>query len=352
MTIYTNGKLSLLLAALMFSAVATGNAEPLPDPDNGALSGTFYFPDSTEGASIVQKSHQAISMFAITSSHSTNEDNGDERLTLDGETTRVELRFRYGLGERLEIGIRLPYVWHESGNLDPLVKNWHQAFGIPLGSRVRREDNQLEFSYADSSGTQFDYQHNSHGVGDLRLIAGWQLTDGPNHSSALRFGLKLPTGNSDDLHGSGSTDVSAGIAGDWKQLFGFSRLNGFYRAHVNFVGEPDLLPDRYNDVIGQFSTGAGFQLTKSIELRLQAAARSATYESEVEILGQDAAWITFGGNIRLSNSYELSLAVTEDLNVRSAPDISFLIALRYDPNSANSGLGFAKRITGSVATAH
>jgi len=323
----------LLCVACLSSLLAVGAAEPLHDPDNGALSGTFHFPDSTEGARLVPRGRHAFSMFVITSSHSTNEDRGIEMLTLDGETTRLELTYRYGLGERLEIGIRLPYVWHESGSFDSFVENWHQAFGLPLGSRDGREHNQLEFSYQDTSGTQFDYRNHSNGIGDLRLIAGWRLTDGPNHSSALRFGVKLPTGSSEDFHGSGGTDISLGIAGDWKQLFGLSKLNGFYRAHVNYIGEPDLLPDRYNEFIGQISTGVGYQLFESFELRLQAAARGANYESEVEILGQDAAWLTFGGNIRLSDNYELSLAVTEDLNVRSAPDISFLIALRYSPES-------------------
>jgi hypothetical protein len=333
MTARSTGKPCLLLAVCMFSVIATADAGPLHDPDNGALSGTFHFPDSTEGASLVPHGRHAISMFAIMSSHSTNEQRGDETLTLDGETTRVELKYRYGLGERLEIGIRIPYVWHESGSLDSFIENWHQAFGLPLGSRVRREDDQLEFSYQDVSGTQFDYQSNSNGIGDLRLIAGWRLANGLNHSSALRFGIKLPTGDSANLHGSGGTDVSVGIAGDWKQLFGSDRLNGYYRAHVSYVGEPDLLSDRYNDIIGQFSTGMGYQLSRSIELRLQAAARSATHDSGTEILGQDSAWITFGGNIRLSDNYQLSLAVAEDLKVRSAPDLSLLIALRYDPAS-------------------
>jgi hypothetical protein len=324
---------TLLLGACFVAPGATWATEPLPDPDNGALSGTFHFPDSTEGTRLVPKSRHAVSMFAITSSHSTNEEQRFETLTLDGETTRLEFRYRHGLGERLEIGLRLPYVWHESGSLDSFVENWHSALGLPLGSRVRREDDQLEFSYQDTTGTRFDYQRNSNGIGDLRLIAGWRLTDGPNYYSALRFGLKLPTGDSENLHGSGSTDFSIGIAGDWRQLFGFDRLSGFYRAHVNLVGEPDVLPDLYNDVIGQFATGAGFQLTNAIELRLQAMARSATHDSNIEILGQDAAWLTFGGNIRLSDNYELSLAITEDLNVRSAPDFSFLIGLSYGPES-------------------
>lgn len=316
--------------AVLAPAMAT---EPLYDQDNGAISGTFNFPDSTEGATLVPKGRHAFSVFAMMSSHSTNETRGDEMLTLDGETTRLEFRYRYGLTDRLEIGIRLPYLWHESGSFDPLIKDWHQAFGLPLGSRVRREDNQLEFSYQDASGTLLDYQRNSHGIGDLRLIAGWRLTDGPDHKAALRFGVKLPTGDTADMHGSGGTDFSIGIAGEWQQLFGMERLHGFYRAHANFLGEPDLLPNRHNDFIGQVSTGVGYRLIESIELRVQAAARSATHDSDIEILGQDAAWITFGGNFRLANNYELSLAVTEDLNVRSAPDFSFLLALRYLPAS-------------------
>ncbi|MGI9223153.1 MAG: DUF3187 family protein [Woeseiaceae bacterium] len=323
----------LLFGTCLFAALAATAAEPLPDPDNGAISGTFHFPDSTEGTSLVPKGRNAFSMHAITSSHSTNDDTGTEALTLDGETTRAEFRYRYGLSERLEVGLRLPYVWHESGSLDSLIENWHHTFGMPSGGRDGRDNDQLEFSYRDTTGTQFDYQRNSNGIGDLRLIAGWRLTEGPNHRSALRFGLKLPTGDSDTLHGSGGTDVSIGIAGDWKQLFGYSRLSGFYRAHATFVGEPDLLPERYNDIIGQFSTGAGFQLTRSIDLRLQAVTRSATHDSTIEILGQAAAWITFGGNIRLSDSYEFNVAVTEDINVRSAPDVSFLIGLRYNPES-------------------
>ena len=324
----------LLLGACLLAALAVSAADPLPDPDNGALSGTFYFPDSTEGARLVPNGRHAFSMYAITSSHSTDEAHPSETLILDGETTRMEIRYRYGLGKRLEIGLRLPYAWHESGSLDSFVENWHEVLGLPQGSRAGREDDQLEFSYLDAAGTQFDYRQNSNGIGDLRLIAGWKLTEGPNHHSALRFGLKLPTGDSDKLHGSGGTDFSIGIAGDWQELFSVSGLSGFYRAHASFLGEPDLLPERYNDIIGQFSIGAGYQLTTSIELRLQAMARSATHDSGIEILGQDAAWITFGGNIRLSDTYELNLAVTEDLNVRSAPDFSILIGLRYNPDSA------------------
>jgi hypothetical protein len=317
-----------VLSVMLSLAIALPvNPEPLYDQDNGVFSGMFHFPLSTEGAWLKGARQHAFSLNAITSSHSTDEEFGDETLVLDGETTRVTFDYRYGLSDRFEIGIRLPYVWHESGSLDSLVKDWHDALGLPLGKRRDRDNNQLEFSYRAGTESLFDYQSNSNGPGDVRLLAGWQLKDGPNYSSALRFGLKLPTGDPDDFHGSGGTDASVGIAGDWKRLFGIAGLSGFYRAHLNYIGEPDVLADRYEDFVGQLSFGAGYQLSRVVDLRLQASGRTANYDSAIEILGQESAWITFGARFRLSSSYSLDLAVAEDIKVRSAPDVSFIISV-------------------------
>ena len=81
------------------------------------------------------------------------------------------------------------------------------------------------------------------------------------------------------------------------------------------------------------STGIGYWLAPAIEARLQAIARSALYDSNIEILGQSSVWIMLGANFRLSDNYELSLGVAEDIKVRSAPDVSFQLGLRYRPTS-------------------
>ena len=304
---------------------------PLPDPDNGALSGMFSLPISLEGADLLNEGLTAGYTTLIMSSHSTDEVILDESLTLDGETTRLELGFRYGLTEKLEIGIRVPYVWHETGTFDSLVEGWHNAFGLPKGKRVNREKDLLEFSYSDASGEIFNYQSRSHGFGDIRLIAGYQLTSGANYRSALRFGLKLPAGDSDEFQGSGGTDASVGIAGDWETLLGYERLNGYYRAHLNYIGEPDLLADRYEKLVWQLSAGLGYFVAPSFELRAQTVARTANYDSRIKIIGQNSVWVMLGANIRISENYLLGLGIAEDIKVRSAPDVSFQISLRYSP---------------------
>ena len=181
----------------------------------------FSFPLSTEGATLLPAGQFSAYGNLFVSSHAVVETFQDETVVLDGETTRVELDFRYGLAPRLELGVRVPYVWHEPGTLDSMIESFHGALGLPQSRRDIRGRDLLEFSYFDASGEVFDYRSRSDGIGDIRLVAGYQLTAGINHASSLRLGLKLPTGDADEFHGSGGTDFSLGIAGDyWHTLFG------------------------------------------------------------------------------------------------------------------------------------
>lgn len=169
----------------------------------------------------------------------------------------------------------------------------------------------------------------SQGIGDARLFGGWQLTTTDHHHVALRFGTKFATGDSSKLHGSAGMDLSLGLAGDAMSLFGMQNLNGFYRLHAIHIGEPDLLADRYEEWAGYIAAGIGLQVSDRIELRLQEASRSAMYESKIPSLGGNATTLTVGGNIRILSNYELSLGVSEDVALGTAPDVAFQIALRY-----------------------
>ncbi len=83
----------------------------------------------------------------------------------------------------------------------------------------------------------------------------------------------------------------------------------------------------------QLSTGLGYYMTPSFELRAQAVARTANYDSKIETLGQNSFWLMLGANIRVGRNYLLGLGVAEDIKVRSAPDVSFQLSLRYAPET-------------------
>lgn len=304
-------------------------ADVLRDHENGPLTGIFGVPDSTEGAHLLRAGERAWDLSITHASHSMDDSQSVETLYLDGETTRVELRFRLGIGTRMDVGLELPYIQHQAGHLDSVIDSWHNLFGLPTGHRPGREQNVLDFRYADEAGQAVIVDSSSKGIGDARLFGGLRLFSTERHQLAFRFGVKFPTGDSGKLHGSGGTDLSLGLAGDVMNLFGISNLTGFYRIHAIHIGEPDLLADRYEKWASFISTGVGFQVSDRLELRLQGASRSALYQSEIHSLGGNATTVTFGGNIRISKNYELSLGVSEDADAETAPDVAFQIALRY-----------------------
>ena len=324
--INTAYRYSLLLACLL---ARTAFGDVLHDRDNGPLTGIFGIPDSTDGGELLESGQRAWELSLTVASHSVDDVKPAETFYLDGETTRLEFRYRIGIADKLELGVELPYVQHQAGQLDSLIDSWHKWFGLPKGHRRDREQDILDFRYADGTGMAINVDSKSQGIGDARLFGGWQLTASDRHQVALRFGAKFATGDSSKLHGSGGTDLSLGLAGDVNSLFGIRNLNGFYRLHAIHIGEPDLLADRYEEWASYLSAGIGFQISDRIELRMQGASRSALYQSETRNLGASATNVTVGGNIRLFDNYELSLGVSEDADAGTAPDVAFQIALRY-----------------------
>jgi len=322
-------------AALEIALLALGpplaGAEALHDHDNGPLTGYFGIPDSTEGSILLEPGASRFEILLLASSHSVNDRRRDEEILLDGQTTRLELNYRRGIRPNLEVGIEVPFLEHQSGSLDPIVDTWHSWFGLSGGVRDSRPHNQIEFLYTDTNGVQLDFARNVQGIGDARLFTGWRFHSGEHHAMALRLGVKLPTGDSKNLLGSGGSDVSLGIAGDLLEPLGVAGSSAYYRVGIVHIGKPDVLGDRHRDYVGNIAFGLGQRLTDRLELRLQAALRGPLFDADVEPLGDPSGTVTFGGNIRLSQRWSLALAVTEDVKVRSAPDVSFQISASYAP---------------------
>ena len=320
----------IMALLMLLHPVHDAIAEALPDHDNGPLTGIFGFPESTESGILTARGQHGWDASLIIASHSIEEIRGVEELRLDGETTRLALNYRYGLAEKLDLSVEVPYLWHRPGALDSLIDSWHKLFGLPEGERADQGQDLLEIFYSDSPASALNVTQNAAGVGDVRVLLGWSLSEKENSHTALRFGVKLPTGDGHKLLGSGGTDYSLGIASDVVGLWGRPGLSGFYRANVSYLGKPDFLTDRYNDLVGQLSFGLGLKAHRNIDLSVQSRIRSAVYNSDIENLGKASVLLVFGAICKVSNRYRLVLSVGEDIKPESVPDIAFQIALRYD----------------------
>ena len=321
---------AIIAPLILLHLAGESAAQALPDHDNGLLTGIFGFPESTERGRIIRRGQHAWDTSLIIASHNVDKTRDGEELRLDGETTRLALTYRYGLSDKLDIGIEVPYLRHEGGSLDSIIDNFHNVLSfVGGGARAKREEDQLEIYYADSQGTLVDINNGTSGISDIRLLAGWRLSESEGRTMALRFGIKLPTGDSDGLLGSGGTDISFGIAGDVSGFWGNTKLSSFYRANATYLGEPERLADRYKNLVGQISFGLGYRLHQNVDLRLQSRIRSAVYDSDIESLGGTSVSLVFGADFRISDHYRVVLSMGEDAKVGSVPDVSFQLALRY-----------------------
>jgi hypothetical protein len=258
--------------------------------------------------------------------------NAGEHLVLDGETARITVNGRYGLAKGVECGMEIPYVINGGGFLDSFIINYHDFFGFPQGGRDQAPRNRLLYLYSRDGQEKMRIDSSSNGLGDISLMAGFQLYhDGKEYPGALalRTSLKLPTGDSGQLHGSGSTDLAIWLAAssDHKLATGHWTIFG----DVGIMGMTDgkVIEEQQRNLVSFGSVGAGWSPLSWIAFKVQLDAHTPFYkDSQLRELNADAVQLIIGGTLSLSKQTTLDIGVSEDLVVNTSPDVSFHFDLR------------------------
>jgi hypothetical protein len=90
-----------------------------------------------------------------------------------------------------------------------IVRKKRQTFGFPQGAAIGHRKG-FSFTIGEMRES-FRIDKSNSGIGDVRLTAEFQLyrDEGESsHTLALRASVKVPTGDSNERHGSGSTDLA------------------------------------------------------------------------------------------------------------------------------------------------
>ena len=267
----------------------------------------------------------------IASEYTVSEKNS-EQIVLDGESYRWTLAARYGLGERFEAGVDIPYILYGGGFLDGFIVDWHSAFGLPQGGRDTAPKDRLSYRYSKNGVQKLRMEHAGSGIGDIVFSGGMKLYDVQDSSAhdslALRSSIKLPTGDSGSLRGSGSTDFSLALCGsmnnftEWGSLGLFGSLGGLA------MTRGDVLADQQNNLIGFGTLGLGWGPAEWISFKVQLNAHTALYHgSTLAELSHTALMLVGGGALKLPGDYQLDIGVSEDVVVTTAPDIAFNLGL-------------------------
>jgi len=255
-----------------------------------------------------------------------------EQISLDGESYRWILATRYGIGSRFEVGAEIPYILYGGGFLDSFIVDWHKTFGLPQGGRDSAPKNRLLYSYQKNGVQKLKMDHADSGIGDISLTLGMKLYDtadeGSHDSLALRAALKLPTGASGSLRGSGSTDFALSLCGSMNNFTEWGSLGLFASLGGMTMTRGDVLSDQQNNLAGFGTFGLGWGPAEWISFKLQLNAHTALYHgSSLDELSANSLMLVMGGALGFPGGYLLDIGVSEDLAVTTAPDVAFHLGL-------------------------
>ncbi|HEY9033570.1 MAG TPA: DUF3187 family protein [Pseudomonadales bacterium] len=243
-------------------------------------------------------------------------------LLIDVESYISELYWRHGFaGWELEVAV--PLISYRRGFMDDLVENFHDLFGMPNANRDKRPRDQLRIDYQGQDNVLLEQPVS--GLGDVRLAAGWQLADSWRHRQSLQLMVKLPSGNSERLLGSGSLDVALYSSHRWHPgSWQFDLQYGLL-----WMQTPDVLANQRRDWAGF----GGMAIARPFywpgwQVMLQLDLHTALYRASNKEPLNEAVMLSGGLRYRTSD-WQLQLVLLEDLKVYSAPDVGFMLAMEW-----------------------
>jgi len=247
----------------------------------------------------------------------------NEFLRFDLEYLRTLVALKRGFGRGLELGFEVPFYVYYGGFLDPFVNSFHEAFGLPNLLRGQTPNGLVDYEYRRGDQVVLAGMSSFGAVGDITLDAKKTLYQRSSSALAVRGALKLPTGDPQNLSGSGATDLGLGVA--------FDRIGPKYGLYLNanyhFLGTPERFETR--DYFS-FMAGVDWRFKPRLAALLQVDYLRPPIRGEVSNLNDPGVQLALGLRYRHSEAFGYEWRLVEDLSGFS-PD--FTVAFQMEVRS-------------------
>ena len=254
------------------------------------------------------------------SNTATEESSGRWEATIDAETFDLRLRGEHAFGERWSVMAELPWRSIGGGSLDGAIESWHDFWGLPEGDRKNMPQDRYLIEAQVDGQTVLLYDDDASGIADIPLRVGYQLLADEKSAVSAWLSVDLPTGDADDLLGSGATDVVASVAAQsqvaehW-QVFG--------QFDVAWLGDGDIVPQYQESWVVAGLAGVTWNAWRALDLTVQLYANSQVFDIPVTGLSGDAVVLGFGGTWRTEHGWRFDIGMNEDVQVEASPDATF-----------------------------
>jgi len=258
---------------------------------------------------------------------------GDEVLLLDGETTELSFRHRQRFGPCWQMEAFVPFIAHNEGEFDRAIDDWHQFFGLPDADRGTAPFFDLTYSYQNQDGQRVVVDTPQSGLGDIQLSIQRSLgciatADSTYSETIVRMGVKLPTGNANELRGTGAADMYMDIQSPVLSNGGRWRAGG--ALGVLYAGATNRFALQ-KQLVAYGSLGAQFVHSQRWRIIGQFDWHTPFYTSALRELGDPAIGLTVGIRYLAPDDQTLELSISEDVAIDTTPDIVARLSWTYRP---------------------
>ena len=136
---------------------------------------------------------------------------------IDMEMIRSSLEVKYGLCNRFEFGMSLPFMYGDGGFLDHGILEFEKLFNAERDLRDKEDKAGISYKYnyfvKKNDKVFIQGKEGSSGLGDVSLRVKGKILDEGEFMPYLsaRASIKIPTGDEDRAFGSGEVDYSLGL---------------------------------------------------------------------------------------------------------------------------------------------
>lgn len=263
------------------------------------------------------KSAWSFLLSANLQSHANDSETVPETLIIDGEVHQLGFVSKWNFSPTLQLGVELSLIKNSSGNLDNLIREWHDLFGLDQGDRNDLPDDRFLFFYRgeDSFLSQRTINGDSvSSISDTEISLAYQLYQNDKFSIATYLSAMLPTGKADKLTGSDKADIKLTLA------LG-SQNNSAFAWHLNAdliaIGDDSLfnIPTKSNTWSG--SAGLHWRSSDNWRWSMQLDGHGEVFDSLIEEINKPAWQLTLASNYKQWQIY-----FAEDITVNRAADFS------------------------------
>ena len=250
----------------------------------------------------------------------------------DGETVRLTLGWRLGLPDGWEIGVDVPVIRHGGGWGDEMIARFHSAVGVSDAGRDSAPVGAGAAVFMSSDGgyvlTGDDLPDAE--LGDVALRGRVSLpTPGPAFAADLSLAIELPTGDPDQLAGSGGVDASIGFTFAWRHL----RSRWSFGAGYSALGGLETVPDV--DISDIWTATAAYELRTSPRTAFLAQILHGTspfHSIRKDGISDPAGLLGLGLRFAAGPRWGIDVALVEDLYRHNTDlDIGLLVGATWSP---------------------